>query len=60
MSIIDILVFIIVVAISFWLTGFIDEPYRKWVRIILAVLFLIFFLNAWGGFGNINVNSKIR
>ena len=60
MSIIDIIVLMVVIAIVFCLTGQITEPYQKWVRIILAILFIIFILNWWGGFGNINLNSKVR
>lgn len=42
------LVVVIVISILFWVTGQIDQPYQKWIRIVLAVLIVIYLLYSIG------------
>lgn len=60
MSIITILVICIVIAVIFWVTGQIPQPYQTWVRVVAGILIVILLLNWIGAFDGINLNSPRR
>lgn len=61
MTLLGLLILIIIIVVIFWVTGQITNPQvQMWVRIIAAVIIVIYLLSMIGAFDGMNLNAPIR
>jgi len=60
MTLLGVLILIIIVAVIFWVTGQIPQPYQTWVRVVAGILLVIYLLSLIGAFDGMNLNAPIR
>jgi len=60
MTLLGVLILIIIVAVIFWVTGQIPQPYQTWVRVVVGILLVIYLLSLIGAFDGMNFNAPIR